>query len=48
MEFTLNFTNMARYKRAVKALWSNPKYRLLVYGRNYVGLSYGYVTFTAI
>lgn len=48
MEFTLNFTNKAQYKKAIQALWNSAKYRLIVYGRCYGDSAYGYVTFTTI
>lgn len=44
-EFTINFTDRNRYKKAVKILMDSEKYKLLRNGRYLYGNTYGYVTF---
>ena len=44
-EFTLDFTDRGRYKRAVRILLESQKYKLLRSGRYLYGPVYGYVTF---
>ena len=45
-EYTLNFRNRERYKKAVRVLMNSERYKLLRNGRYLGGPEYGYVTFT--
>ena len=44
-DFTLDFTDCVRYKKAVRILLKSKKYKLLQNGRYLYGPVYGYVTF---
>lgn len=35
MEYTLTFSDRSRYKKALAAIDKNPRYTLIVYGRDY-------------
>lgn len=47
-DFTLDFTDRERYKKAVRILMNSSRYKLIRNGRYLYGNAYGYVTFRAI